>query len=132
GGRARLNLTLKDQPYRLDASDDFTVAGRQRERMRQDLTDGEFGARYTHDLARGLSLEAFGLQHLNKTGVDSIFATPTDNQHFSLASTGGESIGRGVLHWRPSPALDVDGGGEYAYNWVRTRTSFSDNGVAIA
>jgi len=132
GGRIRLNVTLEDQPYRLDASDDFRVAGRQRERMRQDAADAEFGLHYTRDLAAGLSLEAFGLQHLNKTGVDSIFVTATDDQHFSLASTGGESVGRGVLHWRRSPELTIDAGGEYAYNWVRTRTSFSDNGAAIA
>lgn len=132
GGQARVNLTLEDQPYRLDASDDFTVAGRQRERMRQDATDAELGLHYARDLAKGLSAEGFGLQHLNKTGVDSIFVTAADNQHFSLASTGGESVGRGVLHWRPTPALDVDAGGEYAFNWLRTRTSFLDNGAAIA
>ena len=132
GGRLRLNATLEDQPYRLDASDNFVVRGRQRERMRQDLTDGELGGRYTRDLASGLSVEAFGLQHLNKTGVDSIFVTRADDQHFSLASTGGESVGRAVLHWRPSPALTIDAGGEYAYNWVRIRTSFSDNGAEIA
>jgi hypothetical protein len=132
GGRIRFNLTLEDQPYRLDAADDFLVAGRQRERMRQDVADAEVGARYTRDLTASLSLEAFGLQHLNKTGVDSIFVTPTEVQHFSLASTGGETVGRGVLHWRRSPALTVDTGGEYAYNWVQTRTSFLDNGAAIA
>jgi outer membrane receptor protein involved in Fe transport len=132
GGRIRFNLLLEDQPYRLDAADDFAVAGRQRERMRQDAADAELGLRYTRDLTRAFSLEAFGLQHLNKTGVDSVFATPSDDQHFSLASTGGESIGRGVLHWRRSAALTLDAGGEYAYNWVQTRTSFSDNGSAIS
>jgi outer membrane receptor protein involved in Fe transport len=132
GGRIRLNATLEDQPYRLDAADDFRVAGRQRERMRQDAADAEIGLHFTRNLAAGLSLEAFGLQHLNKTGVDSIFVTASDDQHFSLASTGGESVGRAVLHWRRSPALTIDAGGEYAYNWVRTRTSFSDNGAEIA
>ncbi|MFI4950008.1 MAG: TonB-dependent receptor domain-containing protein, partial [Caulobacterales bacterium] len=132
GGRLRLNVTLEDQPIRLDSADDFRVAGRQRERVRQDATDAEFGLHYNRDLAARLSLEAFGLQHLNKTGVDSVFVTSADNQHFSLASTGGESVGRGVVHWRPSPGLTIDTGGEYAYNWVRTRTGFLDNGLAIA
>jgi hypothetical protein len=132
GGRIRLNLTLEDQPYQLDASDNFRLAGPQRERMRQDLKDAEFGLHFNRDLAAGLSLEAFGLQHLNRTSVDSVFVTPTEDQNFRLATTGGESVGRGVLHWRPSSALTIDGGGEYAFNWVRTRTSFSDNGVAIA
>ncbi|HEY3948613.1 TonB-dependent receptor plug domain-containing protein [Phenylobacterium sp.] len=131
GGRIRLNLTLEDQPYRLDSSDDFAVAGRQRERMRLDLADGEFGLHFTRDLPAGLSLEAFGLQHLNKTGNDSVFVTAADDQHFSLASSGGESVGRGVLHWRRSPTLTIDAGGEYAFNWVRTRTGFIDNGQAV-
>jgi hypothetical protein len=131
GGRIRFNVAIEDQPVRLDSADDFAVAGRQRLRMRQDITDGELGARYNRDLTSSLSLEAFGLQHLNKTGVDSVFVTAADDQHFSLASTGGESIGRGVLHWRPRSGLTVDTGGEYAYNWVQTRTSFLAGGVDI-
>jgi len=131
GGRVRINVAITDQPTRLDSADDFAVAGRQRERVRQDAADGEVGLRYNRDLTARLSLEAFGLQHLNKTGVDSVFATPTDDQHFSLASIGGESVGRGVVHWRPVSGLTVDAGGEYAYNWVKTRTSFLDNGLDI-
>jgi hypothetical protein len=132
GGRIRLNLTLEDQPYQLDASDNFRIAGTQRERMRQDIRDAEFGLHFTRDLLASLSLEVFGLQHLNRTTVHSVFVTPIEDQNFSLTTTGGESVGRGVLHWRPSSDLTIDGGGEYAFNWVRTRTSFSDNGVAIA
>jgi len=131
-GRMRLNLTLEDQPYQLDSGDDFRVAGRQRERMKQDVTDGELGFHYTRDLLAGLSVEAFGLQHLNRTRNDSVFVTASDDQHFNLGSRGGESVGRGVAHWRPSPKLTVDAGGEYAYNWVRTRTTFTDNGQTIA
>ena len=51
---------------------------------------------------------------------------------FGLSTSGGESIARGVLHWRPSGALTVDAGGEFAFNWLTTRTAFADNGVAIA
>lgn len=132
GGRLRLNLTLEDQPYWLDASDDFAHAGLQRERTRQDATDGEFGAHFTRDLAKSLSLELFGLQHLDRTSVGSTFITPIDDQDFHFASTGGESVGRGVLHWRSSARLTVDAGGEYAYNWLGTRTRFLDNGAPIA
>lgn len=132
GGRLRLNLTLEDQPYWLDAADAFTHAGFQRERLRQDVTDGEFGAHFTRDLAKSLSLELFGLQHLNRTSVGSTFVTSTDDQDFHLASTGGESVGRAVLHWRSTTRLTVDAGGEFAYNWLKTRTRFVDNGVPIA
>ncbi len=131
GGRLRVNLTLEDQPYRLNDVDNFVVAGRQQERLRQDQTDGELGLRYSRDLTPRLALEAFGLQHLNTFGAASIFQTAGDDEDFSVHNLGGESIARGVLHWRPSGNLTVDAGGEFAFNWLRTRTSFSDNGVAI-
>jgi len=131
GGKFRANLILEDQPYDAENGDDFRVAGRQVQHLRQDQADAELGVRYTRDLTSGLAVEAFGLQHLNKTGLESIFETPADDQRFSLAHLGGESIGRGVVHWRPSGALTVDAGGEFAYNWLKARTSFSDNGAPI-
>lgn len=131
GGKLRMNLTLEDQRNGLDSGDDFRLAGRQVERVRTDQTDGEFGFHYNRDLTRGLALEILGLQHLNKTGSRSVFDTPADDQRFGVAHLGGESIGRGIVHWRPSEALTVDVGGELAYNWLKVRTSFSDNGAPI-
>jgi outer membrane receptor protein involved in Fe transport len=132
GGRLRLNLTLEDQPYDNLSVDHFQVAGTKVERDRQDATDAELGARYSRGLAKGLSLELFGLQHLNKSGSNSTFDQASGRQAFRLSHLGGETIGRLVMHWRPSPTLTVDGGGEYAYNWVQTRTSLSQNGAAIS
>jgi hypothetical protein len=131
GGKLRTNLILEDQTNDLDSGDDFRLAGRQVERVRSDQTDGEFGIHYNRDLRSGLALEILGLQHLDKTGSNSVFDTPTDDQRFSLSHLGGESIGRGIVHWRPSEALTVDAGGEFAYNWLKVRTSFSDNGAPI-
>jgi hypothetical protein len=132
GGRIRLNLTLEDQPYQNLSVDQFEHAGRKVERDRQDATDAEFGVRYSRDLARALTLEAFGLQHLNKSGSASTFEQASGLQVFRLSHSGGETIGRGVLHWRPAAGLTVDGGGEFAYNWVETRTGFSQNGTALS
>jgi hypothetical protein len=131
GGRLRLNLTLEDQPYDNVSIDHFVVAGEQVERDRQDSTDGELGLRYEHELAASLMLEAIGLQHVNKFGSNSTFDQASGRQVFRLSHLGGESIGRLVLHWRPTGALAVDAGGEAVYNWVDTRTSFTANGVAI-
>ena len=58
--------------------------------------------------------------------------TGADDEVFGLSTSGGESIARSVLHWRPSGALTIDAGGEFAFNWLTTRTAFADNGVAIA
>jgi hypothetical protein len=132
GGRLRLNALLEDQTNGLDSGDDFRLAGRQVERMRQDQTDAEAGLHFNRDLSSRLALEVLGLQHLDKTGSNSTFDTPADDQRFRLSHLGGESIARGIVHWRPSGALTVDAGGEFAYNWLKVRTSFSDNGSPIA
>ena len=132
GGKLRLNLLLQDQPYHLESLDNFLVAGPQALHTRQDQQDAELGLHYNRDLASKLSLEVLGLQHFNRTKVDSVFDTLADHQHFNLKDQGGESIVRGILHWRASGALTVDAGGEFAYNWLTTRTALSDNGAAIA
>jgi hypothetical protein len=131
GGKARLNLTLLDQPYRVHTVDLFGLAGRQVSHVKQDPRDAEAGLNFSRDLSPALGLELFGLQHLNRTRATSTFVTAADSELFTLANRGGESIGRGVLHWRPSARLTVDGGGEVAYNWLTARTAFGDNGVAI-
>lgn len=132
GGQLRLNALVEDQPSDLDSGDDFRRVGRQVERMRQDQADAEAGLHFNRDLSDRLALEVLGLQHLNKTGSNSVFDTLGDDQRFSLSHLGGESIARGIVHWRPSGALTVDAGGEFAYNWLKVRTSFSDNGAPIA
>ncbi len=131
GGKLKVNLTLEDQPYRKSAIDNFKFAGRQAEHDRQDLGDLEFGQHYERNLSDTWKMELFGLEHLNKTDTVSFFDTATDHQDFVQFNHGGEGIGRAILHWRASTKLNVDVGGEFAYNWLNTRTRFSDNGTTI-
>jgi hypothetical protein len=131
GGKFRVNLTLEDQPYQTHNRDEFRVAGEQVQHTEQDQTDGELGLHYDRPLATGLTLELFGLQHLDKFGFASTFDTAADSQVFRLTRIGGESIARGIVHWRPTPSLTVDSGGEFAYNRLESRTNFTENGVAI-
>lgn len=72
-----------------------------------------------------------GLAHLNETSSDSVFATVTDDQAFDLHDKGGEGLGRAILHWQATSRLTVEAGGEFAYNWLKTATQFSDNGAPI-
>ncbi len=132
GGKLRVNLTLEDQPYHRINIDNFALAGRQVEVDRQDLGDIELGQHYERALGSDWQLEVIGLQHLNKTDTLSIFDTGSDHQVFEQNNHGGEGIGRGILHWRPGDALNVDVGAEFAYNWLNTRTKFNDNGAPIA
>jgi hypothetical protein len=131
GGKFKVNLTLEDQPGNKFNIDDFAVAGRMVERDRQDQVDLELGQHYERELSSTLNLEVLGLEHVDRNGSTSIFTTATEFQDFNLASHGGEMIGRGIAHWRPSSALTVDAGGEFAYNWLSTVTRFVDNGASI-
>jgi outer membrane receptor protein involved in Fe transport len=131
GGRLRANLLLEDQPSALTSVDRFAVAGRDREHDRTDPWDGEAGLHYTRALSSSLGLELFGLQHLNRLHATSAFVTASQDQDFDLRDHGGESIGRGLLHWRPSPSLTIDAGGEFAFTWLQTRTRFTVNGDFI-
>ena len=132
GGRLRATLMVEDQPYHEFVLDQFAVTRRQVEQMRLDQADAELGLHYNRDLNQQVSLELLGLQHLGDFSSTQVFRTATDNQAFSLGDTSGESIARGVLHWRPTTSLDVDAGGEFAFNWLTTRTRFTDQGAPVA
>jgi len=132
GGKLRVNLTLEDQPFHKSNIDAFHIAGRQVERDRQDLADAELGQHYDRSVSGGWTMELLGLEHLNKTDTVSTFDTATDRQDFIQDNHGGEIIGRGILHWKSTSDTTVDVGGEFAYNWLATRTLFSDNGTPIA
>ncbi|HWE47479.1 MAG TPA: TonB-dependent receptor [Caulobacteraceae bacterium] len=131
GGTFKINALLQDQPYRNNNDDLFEFAGTQQEHDHQDQFDGELGLHYDRGLGKGLTLETLALQHVNKTGYRSLFDTSSDAEAFDETDLSTETIVRGILHWSPTSTLTVDGGGEFAYNWLRTRTNFSDNGVPI-
>ncbi len=135
GGTFKVNGMLKDQPYHADLHDNFpgtfVFSGPQDEHDRQNQADGELGLHYERPLGPKASVELIGLQHLSKVHISSLFANSSETDDFQLRDTGGESIARGVLHYTPSASLGLEGGGEFAYNWVNTRTSFSQNGTAI-
>jgi hypothetical protein len=131
GGTFKVNLLLEDQPSAVFDAENFAIAGRMVENDHTDQQDAELGEHYQRDLVPGLSLELLGLEHIDKNSATSAFMTLSDIQNFQLDSHGGETIGRAVLHWQPLVGLTVDGGGEFAYNWLSTITSFVDNGVSI-
>ncbi|HEY1425428.1 MAG TPA: TonB-dependent receptor [Caulobacteraceae bacterium] len=131
GGRLRANLLLQDLTYKLTNLDDFRVAGREQLTTGQDQKDAELGLHFERAVSGALSLEALALGHLNETAITSVFDTRTDDQAFNLRDKGGEGVARAVLHWQAGAGLTVEAGGEFAYNWLKTRTRFTDNGAPI-
>jgi outer membrane receptor protein involved in Fe transport len=131
GGKFWVNFALHSAPLENLNVDNFHVAGRKVEHDHHNQTDLELGQHYERDLASGLGLEILGLEHVDTAISTSVFDTVNNHQDFRLPSHGGELIGRSILHWQPSSALNVDAGGEFAYTWLRAATRFSDNGVPI-
>jgi hypothetical protein len=142
GGDFKANLMVQDQPSHAQELDHFSPAfvapdgtvfdGAQNEHDITDQTDGELGLHYTHPLGQGLSLELIGLQHLTRMNFNSLFEDNTDDENFTVKDNGGETIARSILHWQPNTNLAVNAGGEFAYNYVKTRTTFTDNGAQLS
>lgn len=131
GGQLRANLLVSDNRYSLAQVDDFAVAGLQAEHNEQDNTVGELGVRYSRTLSSDLSLQLIGLQHLTRMNASSDFDAVGEQDRFKLGDTGGESIARAEMRWTRSDALALEGGGEFAWNWLRTHTRLSENGAPV-
>jgi outer membrane receptor protein involved in Fe transport len=132
GGKFRANFQLQDQTYVGTFADTFVNAGKQYEKDDQDRTNGELGLHWDRALGSKASIELIGLQQLSHMGYTSNFTTPSETDFFGLRTTGGESIARAVLHYAADDRLSLEGGGEFAYNWVNTHTVFLQNGAGVA
>ena len=65
-------------------------------------------------------MEALAIQQLNGEDSLTLFSTPQARTTASVSSTPmAQTIGRGVLTWRPLTTLTVETGAETAYNWLR-------------
>ena len=129
GGKLRVNGLLEGQNY-LDrefdtgtpaAFDDLT-------RFTQDTYKGELGAHYVKDLSQGLNMELIALEQDQRQLVVSDY-TQSDFEHYREGDTLGESILRGVLHWRAAQSLTIDSSIEGAYNIQTTQTNYDVDNV---
>src|SRR5690606_34613313 len=51
---------------------------------------------------------------------------------FDIDADSGESVLRGTLKFRPNDRWAFEGGGEVAYNFLDTSSSYSQNGARVA
>ena len=94
--------------------------------------NGELGVNYTRELSPRMELELTGLQRLGSDDATSTFASGGDTATFGNDATQGESIGRAVLRFRPNDRWSYEGGGEIAYNFLDSETSYAENGTPVA
>lgn len=125
GGKLRVNTLFEAQTY-LDREHDTAGAPAVFDdvsRNSQGLYKLEFGSHYARDLSQGLNLELIALEQTQRRVSVSDFHQ-SDFSHYREGDTLGETILRGVLHWRASPTLTIDGSVEGAYNIQTTRTYY--------
>src|SRR6185436_492894 len=95
---------------------------------------GEIGLNYLRPLG-DYELELIGLSKLARgQGFNSarIVSTPgTIASEFNVEAEAGESIGRGILRYRPSTKLSFEGGGEVAFNYREQSVALTVNGTPI-
>ena len=142
GGKLRLNASLSTSPYYLTTDTELaTPRGREFELYTQGQDTAEVGLRYARPIGPSLTSETFILQQLSRAFNSDNFATgPTVSavtgddlsDVFLLRKTLGESIVRTKIVYQARPNLAFEAGGEGDYNWLTARTSFLENGAAVA
>lgn len=92
---------------------------------------GEIGVNYKLPIGEGLEAEALALSKIAFGKALSTGASGPTLQAFQVEAEAGETIGRGILRWRISPELSVEGGGETAFNYREQSVGLSVNGAPV-
>lgn len=96
-----------------------------------DSIGSELGVSWVRDLGPRTALELTGLQRYNTEDYTGVSASGGDSSTFTSEGSAGESIVRAELRHRPSDQWSVETGGEVAWNFLDSATSYSENGVAV-
>ena len=93
--------------------------------------NGELGLNWQRPFGEQFRLEVVGLQRLRATDFVTEFGDGTDEGQFTEDATSGESIGRATLRYTRTPTWSFEAGGEIAFNFLESATTYSENGVPI-
>jgi hypothetical protein len=133
GGKLQLNLSATRQTSATDQSiyirsgtgdDEFT-------RERSANTNGEVGGEWSRAFGPRTELVLTGLDRLTHDNYRGLSASGGSSANFGVASSSGETVGRAALTFRPNDRWSHEGGGEVAYNFLDSATTYAENGVAI-
>ncbi|WP_051257116.1 TonB-dependent receptor plug domain-containing protein [Brevundimonas aveniformis] len=133
GGRLALNsrLQVEDYDYALEDAVFAPVPGSLIVEDDYAQTNGEIGVNWQRPLGEQWRLEAVGIQRLRGSDFASVFNTGASDGEFTEDSTSGESIGRLTLRQTRTPTWSLEGGGEMAFNFLESATTYTENGVPI-
>jgi len=94
------------------------------------VKNGEFGSHWQGQLGN-VNLETLVLQRIGHEDDSNTSAAVGLSQIFLSGNDTGESIARVIARYSFSPELSLDAGGEAAYNFLNSRTSFVSNGAPV-
>jgi hypothetical protein len=93
--------------------------------------NSELGVSWARDLNPRLDLELTGLQRYATEDYTGVSESRGDSSTFTADATSGESIGRAILRFRPGSRWSFETGGEVAYNFLDSATTYAENGVPV-
>ena len=93
--------------------------------------NSELGVSWAGDLNPRLDLELTGLQRYATEDYTGVSESRGDSSTFTADATSGESIGRAILRFRPGSRWSFETGGEVAYNFLDSATTYAENGVPV-
>ncbi|WP_439472515.1 TonB-dependent receptor plug domain-containing protein [Brevundimonas sp.] len=96
-----------------------------------DSLNGELGLSWARDLGPRTALELTGLQRYETDDYTGVSTSGGDSSTFTSDDTAGESIARLELRHRPNEHWAVETGGEVAWNFLDSATTYAENGVPV-
>ena len=96
-----------------------------------DSINGELGVSWVRDLGPRTALELTGLQRYETEEYTGVSTSGGDSETFTSDDTAGESIARLELRYRPNEHWAVETGGEVAWNFLDSATTYAENGVPV-
>lgn len=92
---------------------------------------GELGFTWTRAPGPRATFELTGLQRLGHVDYSGASDSAGRESVFTSATTSGESVVRATNLFRASDRLSLEGGGEVAYNFLKSVSSYTQDGVAV-
>jgi outer membrane receptor protein involved in Fe transport len=127
GGQFKANIALQETPFH--SSVDYTAPGNDELITDEEgSNNGELGLHWIGNIG-GAQLETLVLQRVGHATDYNAQLEVGDNEQFNSTDNTGESIARAIVRYSPITSLNLEGGGEGAFNFLDGRSSFIDNGV---
>jgi len=129
GGDWNNNVTLQTTDYSSGIA--YSGNGGSRFDNTQRKRNGEFGSHW-QGMAGPINLETLFLERLGDERDFNTDGLPGLNEAFTGTSNSGESILRITGRYAVLPELNLEAGGEGAYNFLNGHTMFLSNGVPVS